>query len=127
MTVKSIQNASYFVRAPSKTGSHMHTGAQFCGETFENVLVQVPQATSGRRVREDVSDCPHHSSINVLNEDTRLLAAMGRKSILQHPDESVRRRVRCDGLVDDTRPEVIIDDGEYTDEHTVLVFTAVSL
>ena len=106
----------------AKPGSHMHTGAQFFGESFDDALVQVPQATPGRRVREEVSDCPRHSSIGVVDEDTRLLAATGRKGILQHPDESVRRRVRCDGLADDTRPEVIIDDGEHTDGHTVPVF-----
>ena len=100
----------------------MHTGAQFFGETLEDVLVQVPQATPGRRVREDVSDCPHHSSIGVLDEDTWLLATKGRNGNLQHPDKSVRRRVRCDGLADDTRPEFIVDDGEHTDWHTVPVF-----
>ena len=122
MTVKPIQNASYVVRAPCKTGSHMHAGAQFFGESLGDVLVQVPQATPGRRIQENVSDCPRHSSIGVLDEDTRLLAAMGRKGILQHPDGSVRRRVRCDGLADDTRPKVIVDDGEHTDGHTVPVF-----
>ena len=44
----------------------------FFGESFGDVLVQVPQATPGGRVREDVSDCPRHSSIGVLDEDTRL-------------------------------------------------------
>ena len=122
MTVKSIQNASYVVRAPCKTGSHMHAGAQFFGESFGDVLVQVPQATPGRRVREDVSDCPRHSSIGVLDEHTRLLAATGRKDILQHRGESVRRRVRWDGLADDTRPEVNVDDGKQTYGHTVPVF-----
>ena len=100
----------------------MHTGAQFFGETFENVVVQVPQATPGRRVREDVSDCPRHRSIGALDEETRLLAATACKGILQHPDESVSRRVRCDGLAHDTRPEVIIDESEHTDGHTVPVF-----
>ena len=100
----------------------MYTGPQLFGESFEDVLVQVPQATPVRRVRKDVSDCPRHSRIGVLDDDTRLLAATGHKGILQHPDESIRRRVHCDGLADDMRPDVIIDDGEHTDGHTVPFF-----